>query len=215
MRAFHLALPAAVMLAAGPAPAAEDVILDYRDDAFLTGQAFYSEAERREVGSLLKAAAPEAAAEMGEDFVILGDAGGSFPEGGKHVHLIQEKAPVAIEPFPDEAPPVLLVTGGRSATVFRLPQDVQYHRLVAAADGDADGQDEILLESSFTNMGQTVTALDVVRLDGGGQAAVALTLKDVHVEACDNPQGETTRSASTIRVGAKGFEATPHALPCP
>lgn len=212
--AFLSVLPG--LLLAGAAQAEGEVLLDYRDTAFTSGQAFYAQPDRRRIAALLKTASPEAARDMGETFAILGDADGTFANGSGRVYLIQSRAPAAIEPFPNGPAPVLLVTGqGEAAQLFRLPPDVQYQRLVAAADGNGDRRDEVLLEASFTNMGQTTTALDVIRLEADGTAKPVQTLRDVALDACDNPSGERTRSAATVRIGPEGFEAKPHALPCP
>lgn len=215
MRNPSFLLPALLALGAGPALAQSEPLLDYGDPAFTSGQAFYSAAERRRIGALLKKADPKLAGELGESFVLLGDAEGAFPEPGSRVYLIQTRNPPASEPFPEGVVPVLLVTGkDGAATAFRLPHDMSYQRLVAAADGDRDGRDEVLVETSSTNMGQTVTSLYVVALDEDATARPVRQLEEVQYEGCDNPIGERSRSVSTISVGPDGYEVKTRTLPC-
>ena len=73
----------------------------------------------------------------------------------ERIYLVQASRPVAIDPFPKAVAPVLVLLGEDApARFFRLPADVQYQRLVAAADADRDGRSEVLLESTFMNMGE-------------------------------------------------------------
>lgn len=210
-----LTLPA--LLGVAPALAADETVLDYRDHAFVAGSPFYSAADRTRLGSLMKEGDAAAARDMGDNFAVLGDAEGAFTgkNASERIYLIQKSAPVAINPFPQGPAPALLVTrGGKFAAIFRLPRNVQYQRLVAAADGNGDGRDEVLLETTFMNMGQMVSSVDVVGLGGNGDARVTQKLPEVHVDACDNPSGKRERVAATIAIGAGGFEARPHAQKC-
>lgn len=196
-------------------PAAADVLIDYRDDAFRSGSPFYSAAERRDVEAALKTAPKEIAARFAKGFSIAGDATGAFtaPGAKERVLLIQDKAAVAIEPFPSSGAPLLLIMQDKRPIGFRLlPGDVQYQRLVAASDVDADGRDEVFLEASFMNMGQTAVSLDVVAVGDGETAKVKKTLENVYFDGCDNPTGEKSRSASTISIDnglkTKSFKET-------
>lgn len=212
-------LSTALFLVAGafPTVAAAEILLDYRDAAFLSGNPFYPQAKRAEIAAALKTAPDGLADALGADFALRGDATGSFAATGsaEHVYLVQEEAAVAIEPFPDAAAPVLVVLrDGEPAGFYRLGKEVQYQRLVAAADIDGDGKDEVFLETSFTNMGQTTMSLDVVSLREGGTAEVVQTLSEIYQDGCENPVGARERKASTISV-SKGVTAESYTQACP
>ncbi len=204
-------------LAAGLVLAQPEPLLDYRDTAFLTGSAYYSQAERRQVAKAVKTGPEALVRALGDDFAILGDADGAFSAPGRteRIYLVQKRAPLAIQPFPDGPPPALVALhAGEPVAVYALPADVQYQRLVAAADSNGDGRDEVLLEASSMNMGQMIVALDAIRLGQPGEATVAQTLPEVYADACDNPKGAKTRRAATITVQAQGFVAEAHELGC-
>lgn len=196
-------------------PAAAEVLLDYGDAAFLSGSPFYSQAEQRRIAAAL-AEGPEAA-RFADGFAVRGDATGAFTRAGTHerVFLIQEEAASALEPFPETGAPVLLILDGDEPFgLRRLPDDVQYQRLVAAADTDGDGRDEIFLETSFMNMGQTTMSLDVASIGDGETATILETLEEVYFDGCENPAGDRTRSAATISV-ADGVVAERFDEACP
>lgn len=210
-------LSAAVVLVSSVVPAAAEILLDYRDAAFLSGNPFYSQAERAEIAAALKEAPDGLADDLGEDFALRGDATGAFTASGatERITLVQEEAAVAIEPFPDAAAPVLVVMrGAEPAGFYALGKDVQYQRLVASADVDGDGRDEVFVETSFTNMGQTTMSIDVVSLREGGTAEIVQTLSDVYYDGCENPVGTRERKASTITVGP-GVTAESFSESCP
>ncbi len=196
-------------------PAAAEVLLDYRDAAFLSGSPFYSEAEQRRIAAAL-AQGPEAE-RFADGFALRGDATGAFTQAGaqERVFLIQEEAASAIEPFPETGAPVLLILrGDEPVGLRRLADDVQYQRLVAAADTDGDGRDEVFLETSFMNMGQTTMSLDVASIGDGETATILQTLDEVYYDGCENPAGERERSAATISV-ADGASAERFEEACP
>ena len=198
-------------------PAAADVLLDYRDEAFRSGSPYYSAPERNVVGAALQKAPGEVAKRFSEDFALLGDASGAFTEPGSHeqVYLVQEKAAVAIEPFPDTGAPLLVVLRDKEPVgFFSLPGDVQYQRLVAAGDADGDGRDEVFLEASFMNMGQTSVSLDIASLDKAGDARIVKTLRDVYSDGCENPVGARERKAATVSLDG-GPRVESFGEPCP
>ena len=206
-----------LVLSAAPALSQETVVLDYRDQAFLMGQPFYSQPERRQIAAALKKAPGELSQEMGTDFAVLGDVEGAFTkaDADQHLYLVQAAAPVAIEPFPDAPAPVLLVTeGGRFAASYRLPKEVQYQRLVAAADGDGDGRDEVLLEAAFMNMGEALTTVDVVELGTEGAARTRQQLQSVYDDSCETGAGEKKRTASTVSIEGGRFVARAYDVGC-
>jgi hypothetical protein len=215
---LHLAL-IALALGAVPAAAAE-IVLDYRRPGLRDARPSIGEAERARVARALAEEAPPAIREdMGPSFAILGEGRGAFtgPGAEERIYLVQRKAPVAIEPFPNEPAPVLLVLGAKGPARFhRLATKDQFQRLAAIGDAERDGRDEILLESSFTNMGETVTALTAVRLDPAkGIAEAFQTIPDVVADRCDGPKRQRSLSAATIsRDGTGAFAAQRHKLAC-
>ena len=207
----------AAMSSVGTLPASAQVLLDYRDEAFLAGSPFYSAKEQSEIAQALEQAPAEIAARFAEGVVIRGDAVGTFTQADaeERIFLIQDKAANSIEPFPQTGAPMLLVMRGAEPVGFELlPGDVQYQRLVAAADVDGDGRDEVFLETSFVNMGQTMMSVDVAAIGTDGTAKIVETLNDVYVDGCDNPVGERLRTASTISV-EDGLNTQSFDEPCP
>ncbi|WP_062228146.1 hypothetical protein [Aureimonas frigidaquae] len=199
-RTSKLILAAALALGILPARA-DETLLDYRDAAFLAGSPYYSAADSRMIKAALAAAPGNAAKRLADDFVLRGDAAGSFSTAGaqERVYLVQAEAAVAIDPFPDAPPPLLVVMRGTDAAgIHVLPDGVQYQRLVAAADTDGDGLDEVFLETSFMNMGQTSMSLDVAALLADGGARIVESVTEVYYDGCDNPAGARERKAATI-----------------
>ena len=208
---------AAAILSVGTLPSTAQVLLDYRDEAFLSGSPFYSAAEQSAIAAALQQAPAEIAGRFAEGFVIRGDAVGTFTQADakERIFLIQDEAANSIEPFPETGAPMLLVMRGAEPVGFELlPGDVQYQRLVAAADVDGDGRDEVFLETSFVNMGQTMMSVDVAAIGTDGTAKIVETLNDVYVDGCDNPVGERLRTASTISV-EDGLNTQSFDEPCP
>jgi hypothetical protein len=192
-------------------------LLDYRDNAFLSGNPFYSAQERAAVETALKRGPNEVAEQFADDFAIRGDASGTFSTDGadERIYLIQQEAAVAIEPFPDEAAPLLLVMSGNEPIAFyALPDDVQYQRLVAVADIDDDGRDEVFLESSFMNMGQMTMSIDIASLASGTNAEIVQRIDEVYLDGCENPVGAKVRKAMTISV-ADGIKSETFEDSCP
>ena len=215
MKTF-LTLGALALVALPHGAAAQDgVLFDYRDADFRMGQAFYSASERQQVAAGLDSALVD---ELGPEFVIVGDAEGAFGAGDstEEIYLLQSQPAVALEPFPDAPAPVLAVFKDEKAiATYRLPKEVQYQRLIGASDVNGDGIADVLLESSFMNMGQIVSSVDVFDLSGG-EAKLLQSLPEVFSDACENPAGEQTLSASTISPGPDGLlVAESHALDCP
>lgn len=207
--ALALAVPA---LAQEPGP-----ILDYRKPATRDAPAASAAADRGRVAEALAAEAPPALRqELGPAFVVLGSAAGAFtaPGARERIHLVQEKAPVAIDPFPKAAAPVLVVVGSGPARFIRLPADAQYRRLAAAADLDGDGRAEVLLEASFMNMGELATGLTAVRLDpAAGIATPIQTVPNVMTDSCDGRRGKRTAAVVTAD-GAGRLVARSYPLGC-
>ena len=208
---------AATILGASTLPSTAQVLLDYRDEAFLAGSPFYSAAEQSEIAAALQQAPAEIAARFAEEFVVRGDAVGTFTQtdAEERIFLIQDQAANSIEPFPQTGAPMLLTMRGAEPVGFQLlPGDVQYQRLVAVADVDGDGRDEVFLETSFMNMGQTTMSVDVAAIGTDGTTKIVETIHEVYVDGCDNPVGERLRTASTISVEG-GLNTQSFDEPCP
>lgn len=206
----------AVIMGSGLTSASAEVIVDYRDDAFLSGSPFYSQAERSVVAAALKKAPSKIADRFGDKFVIRGDATGAFTEAGaqERVFLVQEKAAVAAKPFPDESAPLLLVMRARHPIGFySLAGDIQYQRLVASADVNGDSLDEVFLETSTMNMGELLVSVDVASMDKDGAAKVIETI-NVYSDSCERPSGKKERTASAISL-EKGLTSKSFEEPCP
>jgi len=205
----------AVLGGVSAAVAQDDILFDYRDPDFRMGQAFYSASERQTIAAGLDG---EIASELGPEFVVVGDAEGSFTDGatGQKIYLLQSQPAVALEPFPDEPAPVLAVFSDDAVSAtYRLPKEVQYQRLIGAADVNGDGIAEVLLEASFMNMGQIVSSVDVFDLSGA-EPKLLQTLPEVYADACENPAGEQSLAASTISLGPDGLlVAESQTLDCP
>jgi hypothetical protein len=205
---------------AGGALAETRPVLDYRDQAFSTREPRYSPSERARLDRAMAEQAPASLRdEIGRTFVVLGDAAGAFSRQGarERIYLVQASRPVAIDPFPKAAAPVLVLLGEDApARFFRLPADIRYQRLVAAADADRDGRSEVLHESTFMNMGEVATAVTAVRLDPDrASAAPVQILRDVFMDRCDLGAGRRARSAATVSLGEGGAFATRlYALGC-
>ncbi|GJD94825.1 hypothetical protein [Methylobacterium iners] len=215
----RLPLVLLALVAAGAPAAAAEIVLDYRKPALRDAQPSRSEAERARVARALTEAPPAIREDMGPTFAMLGEGRGAFtaPGADERIYLIQRRAPVAIEPFPNAPAPVLLVLGPTGpARFYRLAKADQFQRLAAIADAGRDGRDEVLLESSFTNMGETVTDLTAVRLDPAQGAAEAFqTIPGVAADRCEGPKKQRSLSAATIsRDGTGAFTAQRHRLAC-
>lgn len=188
---------------------AADYIVDYRDRGFREAEPSVAPDERARLARVMAEEAPQALrTEIGANFVVLGAAAGAFTQPGsrERAYLVQRTAPVASEPFPNAVAPVLVVLGdGAKAHFFRLPKDVQYQRLAAAVDTDRDGRSDMLLESGFYNMGESVTALTAVKLDpGSGLATPGQVIRDVFTDSCDGGSARRSRTASTLSLDAAG-----------
>ncbi len=211
--------PILALALAAPASAREaGPILDYRAAATRDAPAASSAADRDRVARALAEDAPPALRrELGAAFVVLGSAPGAFTAAGarERVHLVQETAPVAIDPFPKGAAPVLVAIGPAGpARFFRLPTDAQYRRLAAARDLDGDGRAEVLLEASVMNMGELATGLAVLRLDpAAGTALPVQTVANVATDSCDGRRGKRTGAVVTAD-GAGRLAARPYPLAC-
>jgi hypothetical protein len=213
-------LLSAILAGAVQAAYGADIIVDYRDRRVQTAEAAATPAERALLARIMADEAPSALrTEMGPAFVSLGSAVGAFTEPGRRerIYLVQEKRPVAIDPFPNAAAPALVViTEGSPARFFRLPGDVQYQRLVAGVDVDHDGRREVLLESDFINMGSSVTALTAIKLDAArGTATPIQVIKDVFTDSCGGGSPQKGRTAALISRDASGtIVAQRHTLGC-
>lgn len=214
MRSTHamlIGLPLAAHAAAAPAAAAPGTVLDYRRD----------EAARAPVVSPReREALAEAVGESlrTKSWVVLGRARGAFSvaKASEDLYLVADRAPVAAEPFPDGPGQLLVAIGPGGASVYRLPAAMRYQRIAGTVDADRDGRGEVLLESAFYNMGQSVTSVDLVGLGSGGETTLRQSLQAVASDSCDNRGGKRERRASTIALGDDGrLVAQSHALGCP
>ncbi|GJD54499.1 hypothetical protein [Methylobacterium dankookense] len=208
-----------VALLGSPGMAAPRLVLDYRNPQVRTQWPSYAPAERAAVARALEGAPEAIRTDMGRSFAIIGDARGAYTTTGtrERIYLIQQKAPVAIDPFPNAPAPVLLVLAeGAAPRFYRLTTKAQFQRLVASADADRDGRDEVLLESTVMNMGQSISAVTVLRLDPATETAPEVqTLPEVVSESCDAGRGPRTRTVAAITVAeGGGFQAQRFPLPC-
>ena len=211
-----LATMAALLAIAGPALAGEP-LLDYRRTALRDAPAASTAADRASVARALAEDAPPAIRqELGRAFVVLGSVAVSGPGARERIHLVQEREPVAIDPFPTAAAPVLVATGPTGpARFWRLPADAQYRRLAAAVDLDGDGRSEVLLESSFMNMGELATALTAVRLDPATPVATPVqVLPAVATDACDGGRSRRRTGSTVAPDGAGRLVARSYGMPC-
>lgn len=200
-------LAALCLLAVGvPAMAAESVTLDYRSAAFRDADPAIPAKAKERIARALATAPADVKLALKSGFAVLGEAKGPIT-GGKGedtAYLLSPRRPVSAEPSPDQRQVVAVLSGDKLAGAYLLPE-TGYARLVGTAPApDSSGRD-LLLEGSFMNMGQTVTALDTVRLGPGEAASVRQSLKDVYVDGCDNPTGPKARKAALVTVdGATG-----------
>ncbi|MGV7031482.1 hypothetical protein [Methylobacterium symbioticum] len=209
----------AALLGAGPATAAPQLVLDYRNPQVWARWPSYALAERAVVARALEGAPEAIRSDMGRSFAILGDARGAYTAAGvrERIYLIQRAAPVAIDPFPNAPAPVLLILAeGGPPRFYRLTTRSQFQRLVASADADRDGRDEVLVESTVMNMGQSISALTVLRLDPETETAPEVqTLPEVVSESCEAGRGPRNRTVSAITLAeGGGFRAQRFPLPC-
>ncbi len=207
-----------VLAGLGPASAGPRLVLDYRDPAVRAGEPRHGPAERAEIARALNGAPAALRSDMGKSFAVLGTARGAFTRPGarERIYLIQRSAPVALDPFPNAPAPVLLVLTEGAPRFYRLTKPSQFQRLAASADADRDGRDEVLLEGSFTNMGQSVSSLTAVRLDdASGTAPETQTLPEVVTDGCWGGAARKTRSVAAVVVAeGGGFAARLCPQPC-
>ncbi len=220
MTTIRTSICTALVLALGldtAALAAPRIVLDYRKE-IAAEEAALSVALRQAVERAVAGAEASIRESLGSEFKVLGQARGSFTRAGAQetLYLLSRRAPVAADPSPGgTAQLVVALDGEKLAGAYRLPQATQYHTVAAALDSDGDGRAELVLESSFYNMGQSVTSLDVVKLGADGATEVRQTLKEVLYDGCDNPAGRKQRRASTISLDGTGsLVAKEHVLPC-
>lgn len=205
LRVLTCSLALAVAL---PAAAAPRAILDYRKD---------SSERQPTVLSTTRATLIGAMAGHAKDVVVLSHVRGSFSAAGssEDLYLVADRAPVAAEPFPAGQPQLLVTIRDGRALVWKLPAELRYQRIAGAVDADRDGRGEVLLETAFYNMGQSVISVDLVGLGADGGVAVRQSLKEIVVDTCDNRVGKRERRASTIALGDDGkLVATPHSQRC-
>ena len=74
----------------------------------------------------------------------------------------------------------------------------------------------MLVESAFTNMGESVTALTAFKLDpGGGVATPIQVIKDVFADSCKGGSTRRSRTAAAVFLESSGtFVARRHTLGC-
>lgn len=186
--------------------AADEIILDYRDNNFRSGQAFYPASVQKKVMSTLSTAPMDIKQSLGETFVLLGDAPlhNSKNEGRRIIYLLSTRSPVAANPFPEGIKQYLaIVENDTLAGIYSLPEDSAYARLVGAVKLNDPDRGGALLEASFYNMGQSVTAVDLVQFDSSG-ASVAQTFRNTYYDGCDSPAGAKERIAAKIVQDSKG-----------
>lgn len=207
------ALPALAMALAAivPALAAPRAVLDYRKPAPEKPPVVAAHVRAELAKAMGEQVKPDA-------LVVLGHGRGSLSgKGGmEDIYLIGDRTPAAADRGPDGASQRLVaVSGGKAIASYVLPKDVRYQRIAGLVDSDGDGRSEVLLETSFYNMGQSVTSVDLVAPAGGNAAEIRQSLREVAYDGCDNPAGKRERRASTIALGDDGrLVARSHALSC-
>lgn len=218
MTVRHLTCLGILLAGTGPVLAAPRLVLDYRNPAMREAAPRHSPAERAEIARALEGAPAPLRTDMGTTFAVLGMARGAFTRPGaqERIYLIQRAAPAAIDPFPNAPAPALLVLAEGTPRFYRLTKPTQFQRLAASADADRDGRDEVLLEGSFMNMGQSVTSLTAVRLDdASGTAPEMQTLAEVVTDTCWGGAPQRARTVAAILVSESGgFAARRYPQPC-
>jgi hypothetical protein len=182
-RRLRVASLVVAALLGAPLAAAPRAVLDYRNETPDTVPVISAET-RAALAKATQAAGQRA------DFVLLGHVRGDFSAAGsaEDLYLIADKAPAAADRSPQGAGQILVaVRGGAASATYRLPAEQRYRRIAGAVDSDGDGRGEVLLETGFYNMGQSVTSLDLVGLGADGMAAIRQSLKEVVYDGCDNP----------------------------
>lgn len=197
--------------------AADELVLDYRDTNFRSGQAFYSAPVRQRIESALSMAPDPIRNSLGEKFVVLGDAPLPTPKNEGHgvLYLLSTRGPIAAEPFPEGIKQYLAVLEDNQLRgIYPLPEDAAYGRLVGVVKLTDRTSHGALLESSFFNMGQSVTTVDLVQLNSSG-AVVTQSFKNAYYDGCDNPVGVKERTAATITQNRRGaLRSETFTLPC-
>lgn len=191
--------------------AAETPLLDYRQP-MPSGEPIISPALKPVLLGAFRAHAPGSA-----DVVVLGMAKGSFTKPGtdEALYLLADRRPAAADRgTAGSLQLIAAISGGRVTGSFAIPAEHRYQRIAASVDTDRDGRREVLLETSFYNMGQLSIAIDLAALEGSG-VTIRQSLGDVLRDSCDNPRGTREKVASVITLGPDGrLIATPRTQPC-
>lgn len=201
LRPGSLALAVLSLLSVSvPAIAADSLVLDYRNAAFRDADPVIAPKAKERIAKALASAPAEVKQSLKAGFAVLGEARGAISgKGEETAYLLSPKRPVSADPSPDQRQVLAVLSGDKLAGAYLLPE-TGYARLLGTAPAPDGAGRDLLLEGSFMNMGQTVTALDSVRLGPGQVASVRQSLKDVYVDGCDNPIGPKTRKAATVTV---------------
>ncbi len=196
-RSLRVLTSSLVLALALPAAAARQTVLDYR-----------KETSQRPPAVTAKTRATLASAMPGHprDVAVLSHARGSFSNAGirEDIYLVVDKAPVASEPFAQGPAQLLMTIKDGRTSVWKLPAELRYQRIVGTVDADRDGRGELLLEAGFYNMGQSVVSVDLIALGANGSVVIRQSLKDVVTDSCDNPVGKREKRASTIALDDDG-----------
>jgi hypothetical protein len=210
--AFALALAMS-----GLAQAQDGVILDYTKQGFATAKPAVDPADKARVTSALASVPSDAVKALGKDRVVLGHAKGKSPKAGDvDFFLLSQRPPVAAEPSPEAPAQVLVVLKGKDVVgTYVMPARAQYARLVSAVDLDGDNASEVLVEGTHYNMGQLVTAVNVVKLEANGTTRVVQTIPEVYADSCEGPASQKkSRSAKTISLRGGKLVETVHPQKC-
>lgn len=198
-----------LLAVSAPVRAAESLVLDYRNAAFRDADPAPAAKARERIAKALTAAPADVKQSLKGGFAVLGEAKGAISgKGEETAYLLSPRRPVTSDPSPEQRQVVAVLAGDKLVGAYLLPE-TGYARLVGTVPAPDGAGRDLLLEGSFMNMGQTVTALDAVRLGPGETASVRQSLKDVYVDGCDNPIGPKSRKAALVTVDGTSGAMTP------
>ncbi|HEV2801912.1 MAG TPA: hypothetical protein VGW12_15655 [Pyrinomonadaceae bacterium] len=191
------------------------VLIDYRNEP-PDHQPPTIEAELRR--RLVRAAYGAKAAP--EDYSINSRVEGSFINQGARetVYLLQRGGAVAADPAgAEDLALVVLDSSGQTIATFKT---ADFNFIVATADTDADGLNELLLEGSFFNMGTLGSSARLVNLKSKQLRSIK-TFDGVYENPCEaDPSAQVTAAVIRYTSAASkdqtpAFQVAHYRAPCP
>ncbi len=142
-------------------------------------------------------------ADLGGEATINSVVSGRFLPGGEQTaYVVQRGGPRAADPQAPLATLLIVQDGRLEARVDKLPGNF----LVGVADVDGDGVQEMLLRRDAYQMGQSLTGLNLVALDGQALKSMA-DFKEAASDACEGPP--LTRERTAVAIDVRRGEAGP------